>query len=40
MQYDKTVFDLIEKEKIRQTHGLELIASENYTSEEVMNIEF
>lgn len=36
MQYDKTVFDLIEKERIRQTHGLELIASENYASEEVM----
>lgn len=36
MQYDKTVFELIEKERIRQTHGLELIASENYASEEVM----
>jgi glycine hydroxymethyltransferase len=36
MQRDKTVFDLIEQEKIRQTNGLELIASENYASEEVM----
>ncbi len=30
------VFDLIEKERIRQTIGLELIASENYVSDEVM----
>jgi glycine hydroxymethyltransferase len=33
---DKVIFDLIEKERHRQTHGLELIASENYVSEEVM----
>lgn len=30
------IFDLIEKERARQTHGLELIASENFVSEEVM----
>ncbi len=33
---DKEVFDLIEKERIRQEEGLELIASENYTSKAVM----
>ena len=33
---DKKVFDLIEKERKRQTVGIELIASENYASEEVM----
>lgn len=36
MQQDNLVFDLIEKERIRQISGLELIASENYTSEQVM----
>ncbi len=30
------VFDLIEKERKRQTEGLELIASENYVSDDVM----
>ena len=30
------IFSLIEKEKIRQLGGLELIASENFTSEDVM----
>ena len=33
---DTAVFDLIAQEKTRQTHGLELIASENYVSEQVM----
>lgn len=33
---DKAVFDLIEKERHRQTEGIELIASENYVSEQVM----
>ena len=33
---DTAVFDLIQKEKARQTHGIELIASENYVSEQVM----
>ena len=30
------IFDLIEQEKKRQTEGLELIASENYVSDDVM----
>ena len=30
------IFDLIEKERQRQTHGIELIASENFVSDEVM----
>lgn len=33
---DKVIFDLIEQERIRQTRGLELIASENYVSDAVM----
>ncbi|QJX46754.1 serine hydroxymethyltransferase [Hymenobacter taeanensis] len=33
---DTAIFDLIQKEKERQTHGIELIASENYVSEQVM----
>lgn len=33
---DKIIFDLIEKEKQRQSHGLELIASENFVSNQVM----
>ncbi|MBL7984266.1 MAG: serine hydroxymethyltransferase, partial [Flavobacteriales bacterium] len=33
---DTVVFDIIEKEKWRQTKGLELIASENYVSGQVM----
>ena len=33
---DTKLFDLIEKEKTRQTEGIELIASENYASEGVM----
>lgn len=33
---DSAVFDLIKQEKARQTHGIELIASENYVSEQVM----
>ncbi len=36
MQRDKTVFDLIEKERKRQTHGIELIASENFVSPQVL----
>ena len=32
---DKEIFDLIEKENIRQNDGIELIASENYTSKYV-----
>jgi glycine hydroxymethyltransferase len=36
MKRDKVVFDLIEKEKHRQEHGIELIASENFVSPQVM----
>ena len=36
MQRDTLVFDLIRKELERQRHGLELIASENFTSLQVM----
>src|SRR5678810_228968 len=36
MQKDKVVFDLIEKELERQRNGIELIASENFTSLQVM----
>ncbi|MCL6217595.1 serine hydroxymethyltransferase [Zunongwangia pacifica] len=36
MQRDTKIFDLIEKEKERQLHGLELIASENFVSDQVM----
>ncbi len=36
MYKDKAVFDLIAKELGRQRHGIELIASENFTSLEVM----
>jgi len=34
---DTTIFDLIKKETERQTRGVELIASENYVSKQVMN---
>ncbi|WP_075342665.1 serine hydroxymethyltransferase [Tenacibaculum agarivorans] len=36
MQFDHQIFDLIQEEKERQLNGLELIASENFTSEYVM----
>lgn len=36
MQKDTQVFDLINKELDRQRHGIELIASENFTSLQVM----
>ena len=36
MQKDNLVFDLINKELERQRNGIELIASENFTSLEVM----
>jgi len=36
MQRDEKVFALIEKERERQTRGIELIASENFTSPAVM----
>ena len=36
MTRDTQIFDLIQKERIRQTNGIELIASENFVSEQVM----
>jgi glycine hydroxymethyltransferase len=37
MNKDNVIFDLISEEKNRQLHGIELIASENFVSEDVMN---
>src|SRR5699024_250373 len=34
--FDKEVFEAIEKEKTRQEEGIELIASENFVSKEVL----
>ncbi len=36
MSKDQIIFDLIKEEKIRQIEGIELIASENFTSDNVM----
>lgn len=36
MKKDKVIFDLIDEEKDRQMHGIELIASENFVSEQVL----
>jgi len=36
MQRDEQIFELIKAEKERQINGIELIASENFTSEQVM----
>lgn len=36
MKRDQQIFDLIEQEKNRQMHGIELIASENFVSDQVM----
>ncbi len=36
MQRDQVIFDLIDKELQRQREGIELIASENFTSQQVM----
>jgi len=36
MQRDTIIFDLIEDEKHRQLNGIELIASENFVSDQVM----
>jgi len=36
MQRDTQIFDLIEQERQRQEHGIELIASENFVSPQVM----
>ena len=37
MRRDQEIFDLIEQEHQRQLKGMELIASENFVSDEVMN---
>ena len=36
MKRDTQIFEIIEKEKQRQLKGIELIASENFVSEQVM----
>ena len=36
MKRDQRIFDLIQQEKERQLRGIELIASENFVSPEVM----
>ena len=36
MQRDTIIFDLIKEEEARQLNGIELIASENFTSPSVM----
>lgn len=36
MERDKEIFDIIEQENIRQHKGIELIASENFVSDQVM----
>lgn len=36
MKRDEQLFELIAKEKARQTHGIELIASENFVSDQVL----
>lgn len=36
MKRDQQIFDLIDQERLRQKRGVELIASENFVSEEVL----
>ena len=36
MERDQKIFDLIEQEHQRQLKGIELIASENFVSDQVM----
>ncbi|HBN62627.1 MAG TPA: serine hydroxymethyltransferase, partial [Porphyromonadaceae bacterium] len=36
MKEDNVIFDIIEREHQRQKKGIELIASENFVSEQVM----
>ncbi|MBR2378246.1 MAG: serine hydroxymethyltransferase, partial [Bacteroidaceae bacterium] len=36
MERDKVIFDIIEREHQRQLKGVELIASENFVSDQVM----
>ncbi len=35
-EFDPVMYDLVRKEKMRQKRGLELIASENFTSKAVL----
>ena len=37
MEKDTLIFDLIEKERQRQINGIELIASENFVSQQVLD---
>ena len=37
MERDTLIFDLIEKERLRQINGIELIASENFVSQQVLD---
>ena len=37
MKRDDLIFDIIEKEHQRQLKGIELIASENFVSDQVMH---
>ncbi len=37
MEWDAKIFDLIEQEKNRQLYGIELIASENFVSQQVLD---
>ena len=37
MNRDKAIFDLINKERKRQIEGIELIASENFVSQDVLD---
>lgn len=37
MKKDRQIFDLIKQEKERQMHGIELIASENFVSQQVLD---
>lgn len=36
MERDHTVFSIIDREYNRQLHGIELIASENFVSDQVL----
>ena len=36
MKRDEQIFNLIQQERERQTNGIELIASENFVSDQVM----
>ena len=40
MKRDDLIFDIIEKEHQRQLKGIELIASENFVSDQVMPVSY